>query len=218
VFRDVLVDDVFLQFFRQQEAVYPEGENSATSFSSLLRALEALTSTHISICYAHKTTNGEQLKLYTEKYRAAAKTAKKTAVNILDFVMPLRTQRKDPPYDSFSRQDFAKESNRVDAVQLKPKKDRAGKEQFTLIPEFQHYVMTKDNKLKRSSAAPPLLIIALLDPQFKHKQRGYAILHKETDCADYPPTAYIFYPQQKSCQPVFSFAYPAPDAKRGRPE
>ncbi len=85
-----------------------------------------------------------------------------------------------------------------------------GREKEEILPDFEHYVEKQGTKLKRSRAAPALLNIALLDPKFKQKNSSNRDdEHIPTECADYPPTAYILYPLHAPRQPIFSFAYPA---------
>jgi hypothetical protein len=224
VFRDVLVDEEFLRFFRDQESLYSPGERGATSFPALVHALEDLcgsTRDRISVCLANTKANVERMRRFTQKYRASMGSEAGTT-HLLDFVTPFRIQRKEPPYDRFSgKQDFGALSC-VDAVLLRPK--TVGGSQQEVIPAFEHYVVKKEgNKFKRSSSAPPLLIVALLDPEFKELAHSRSVLHQEKDCAEYPPTAYMFLPRSPKSS-TFSFAYPshaAPSAtrahKRARP-
>ncbi len=228
VFRGVLVDDALLYFFREQAHFLSSAEHSdSTPFSSLVGALEELQGSQISICFAHKKARVPDPE-YLDKYNKAVNLPS-TSINLLHYVTPLRTQRKDPPYASFSRDDVSvKWANRVDAVKLPDlsKKKRKGREKAEILPDFEHYVEKLGTKLKRSRAAPALLNIALLDPKFKQKNSSNRDdMHSPTDCADYPPSAYILYPLHAPRQPTFSFVYPAggsssssaKNAKRPRP-
>ncbi len=96
VFRGVLVDDALLYYFRKQAHFLESADhNDSTPFSSLVLALEGLQDSQISICFAHKKAKVPDLQYVATYNRAVNKPS--TSINLLHYVTPLRTQRKDPP-------------------------------------------------------------------------------------------------------------------------
>jgi hypothetical protein len=110
---------------------------------------------------------------------------------LLDYISPVLYGREK---DEFEEIDFDRR-NAVDAMRFE------GKRRFTLLPEYSWHLNIAQNTTQnttRSQRAPPLLLIALFDPEFKcgRADGDFArIYHDEKDFCDFPPVGFCLYPE-----------------------
>jgi hypothetical protein len=189
LFRNVLKDNI-LQHLTNIQSHY-----TSPYFWELVAALQKAEQ-EVNVLFVHRKnstrfTNSQPryMKKLREYIRENNKARPQHA--LLDYISPVLYGREK---DEFEEIDFDRR-NAVDAMRFE------GKRRFTLLPEYSWYLNIAQNTTQnttRSQRAPPLLLIALFDPEFKcgRADGDFArIYHDEKDFCDFPPVGFCLYPE-----------------------